>query len=239
MIEAIPLLDSGQCAGAVARLEDIRAQWIDRSVTKCGTFFTVGRASYLDVCPQKADPKTDYYDRLAQSNAELVAAFSDLYEMLRRMLEERLGGAASYAQSLALPGFHLFFGRGIMGAGSSGRHFDIQYERLTLPEGRIVDDPISFTLALELPAGGSGLDIWNVTAGDYDAAFAAGRILTIEDLVARKTSAHFGYRAGTLYLQRGLFLHRIGSSGPIAEEDRRITLQGHGLNIDGRWRLYW
>ncbi|QNA82757.1 hypothetical protein G4G27_01080 [Sphingomonas sp. So64.6b] len=239
MIAATGLLDTNGCRSVVERVVGNRDNWIDRSPRGDATFFTLGRASYLDACPPDADPQSTYYGKIDAANGELIAMFGDLYASLLDRLAAELQGEVVLADRLAIPGFHIFLGRGILGAGKSGRHFDIQYERLRFPPGPVEDDPISFTLALELPTEGSGLDLWDVTVEDFDRAFKAGRVATLDDMARRRILAYHPYSVGQLLIHRGLWLHRISSPGTIHGDDRRITLQGHGLRIAGRWILYW
>jgi len=239
VIAVADLLDKEACRSVVDRIAAARDSWIDRSPRGDATFFTLGRASYLDACPAGVDAQTAYYDRIGPANRELLAGFGDLYAALRGQLSAELQGEVVLADGLAIPGFHIFLGSGILGAGKSGRHFDIQYESLRLPPGTVEDDPVSFTLALELPAEGSGLDLWDVTVEDFDRAFRAGRVATLDDMARRRILAYHPYSVGRLMIHRGLWLHRISSPGTIRAEDRRITLQGHALRIASRWVLYW
>ena len=239
MIMELPLLDAEQCRAIVRQLEGLEADWTDRSLQSNRSFCTLGRASYLDVCMPDADAETAYYARLPASNALLLAHFQPLYYQVARALSGALAGDVVLATTLATPGFHVFRGGGIAGAGAAGPHFDIQYDKLRLPSGTVSDEPVSFTLALELPACGSGLDVWSIMEADFDRAFAAGRVLTLQDLAARRICAYHPYVCGTVFLQKGLWLHRLSTPGPVAANDRRITLQGHALAIDGTWLLYW
>jgi hypothetical protein len=34
-------------------------------------------------------------------------------------------------------------------------------------------------------------------------------------------------------------LHRLGRVDKIRDDDERITLQGHGVRINGTWILHW
>jgi len=239
MIMELPLLGVEDCRAVVRQLDMLQAHWTDRSLRSDRSFATLGRASYLDVCALEADAETAYYANLQASNALLRAHFQPLYDRLAQALVGTLGAEVVLATTLAIPGFHLFRGRGIAGAGAAGPHFDIQYSKLRLPRGPITDDPLSFTVALELPACGSGLDVWTVTETDFNRAFAAGRAITLDDMASRRTCAYHPYSCGTVFLQKGLWLHRLSTPGPVGETDRRITLQGHALAIGGAWLLYW
>ena len=40
-------------------------------------------------------------------------------------------------------------------------------------------------------------------------------------------------------LHAGHLLHQIAPGTALQPQDERITLQGHGVYVDGAWRLYW
>lgn len=126
-----------------------------------------------------------------------------------------------------------------MGAGNSGRHFDVQYSKLQLPIGTITSDPISFTLSLKLPASGSGLYMWSFTASDLERAYISGRASSVEEYADRRSRAYYSYLVGELFVHQGLWLHRLSSPGVILPDDERITLQGHALRTERGWFVYW
>jgi len=239
MIEHLPLLSEQECVLAVAEIYRMRSHWLDRSVRNQQSFFTLGRAAYLDVCLPGSDANAQYYSKLEASNATLREGFGFLYERILNAMTGLIGNSVDYGQELAMPGFHLFFGSGIVSAGEGGSHFDIQYSALRLPEPIDPVEPISFTLALQLPTHGSGLETWNITEQEFNKALARGLTHSLEEYRARKIRAFHTYRTGWLFIHRGLILHRLCSPGPILSTDARITLQGHGLRIRGRWILYW
>ena len=47
------------------------------------------------------------------------------------------------------------------------------------------------------------------------------------------------YERGALSPHSGLLLHRLGQVPKIRDHDERITLQGHGVRINGTWILHW
>jgi hypothetical protein len=239
MISQLQVLDVSECDAVLTRVRSLRERWLDRSVGRRGTFFTLGRAAYLDVCLAGADAEVDYYQAIPANNRMLMEAFADLFERMRGLLEVRLGAPVRYASHLAAPGFHIFLGVGIARAGQASSHFDVQYTRLRLGADPDLCSPISFTLPLRIPAAGSGLDTWNVSLADYENARRRGLARSQDDYAARKVKAYHAYTPGVLVLQEGLILHRLTSPGRIEPEDERITFQGHGLRFNGEWVLYW
>ena len=75
----------------------------------------------------------------------------------------------------------------------------------------------SFTLPIKLPVHGGGLSIWN-------AKFEKERIL---------------YTPGEIFVHPGNLMHQIAGQPFVEPGDQRITLQGHGIKVDGKTILYW
>jgi hypothetical protein len=203
------------------------------------TFFTLGRASYLDVCLTGKDQELNYYQAVRKSNELLLSHFSDLYSRLLESLYSELADPVTYTDKLARPGFHVFLGSAISAAGQARAHFDVQYDKLQFGGKPDSVEPISFTLPLRLPRGGSGLETWNVTRDRYENAVRQGMVRSLHDYAEQKVRAYHPYTPGVLFVHKGLLLHRIASPGVIHPEDERVTLQGHGLRIAGKWLLYW
>ena len=42
-----------------------------------------------------------------------------------------------------------------------------------------------------------------------------------------------------MVVHSGHVLHQIAPISVVGGDDRRITLQGHGMWASGAWRLYW
>jgi hypothetical protein len=234
-------LEPAECDALIAILERNRHLGLDRNPAMPGTFVTFGRAAYLDVCRTGVDPSTDYFGAIAQSNRSLREILGSFYERLRAMLQSLFGEPVTYEpERLALPGVHVFRGQGIRSAGEAGSHFDVQYQKLPMP-GPLDPQapPISVTIPLRNPVNGTGLQVYDVTYSDYERAYRLGRISKLEELVKRRTSAYYPYTVGRAVLHRGLVVHQLTSPGPIADDDERITLQGHGVRCGGRWILYW
>ena len=61
----------------------------------------------------------------------------------------------------------------------------------------------------------------------------------VRGLAATRRVERFRYALGELFVHDGDHLHRIAADHPMASGERRLTLQGHGARLDGRWWLYW
>jgi hypothetical protein len=217
----------------VARLDGLREAWTSRM--EGVLFATLGAASYLDAWPS--------YRELAHARNPLLRAhFGELLERLRGELERLLDDPVRFAEPFALPGFHLWGMPGIPRPGDASLHFDLQYERLPWPDEARPGfaKPLSFTLPLRLPAAGGGLTHWDLSKGRVDAFYARTGLDVSIDELSRLTSERFAaYQPGELVVHSGHLLHRIAGVDTLAPDDRRVTLQGHGLFFQGAWHLYW
>jgi hypothetical protein len=216
----------------------LRPKWIARGTTGVTEFYSLGTACYLDFCCSE-NPEADYLKGAPVANRPLARAFSAMYERIRAAIEEHLGEPVRYTDRFALPGFHIFLGQAIARAAGAPVHFDQQYQYL--PWRRRLDPlpPISFTMPVALPRVGGGLDTWNVTPEDVTRLVQMGLEPDLDKIKERKFRTFHPYSLGSLALHSGLLLHRIGGVSKIRDDDERITLQGHGVRVDGTWVLHW
>ncbi|MEG3147097.1 hypothetical protein U1839_20790 [Sphingomonas sp. RT2P30] len=213
-IRRIGLIDEAACRAQLARLDAARASWIRRGTD----FHTLGAATYLDACGA-SDPLR-YASNRARCNPVLERCFSQLLETVRATLEGVYGAACRFHGALALPGFHIFLGRSLSGAMRDNLHLDLQHSHLD-PAFAIDSPSFTFTLPLELPRAGGGIEICRAAPGDK-----------------RGAVTEYEYRCGELFLHSGRALHRRmhrAATGAC----RRITLQGHGVWSERHWVIYW
>jgi hypothetical protein len=236
-----PLLDRRECEDIRGRLPDHPALARQRNPERPGSFVIYGRAAYIDAAPPHSEPERDYHAMVGLENRRLEAMLGDLYPRLQSRLELVLGDPVAYApELLALPGLHVFRGEGIAAASRSGNHFDLQFQFLRFPTARDEVEPISVTLPLRLPPGGSGLRIFSLTQTDFLRAHRMGLATSTEELAARKPSVYEEYEVGTMVVHRGLYLHGIEAPRQAyAADEERITLQCHGIRAGGTWYVYW
>ena len=198
----------------------LRLHWIDR-----GHFFTLGAAAYAD------DP--DVYPNMAATyNILLRDSFAGLYGYLASAaLALDLGETPALAfcsedsgQAVGLPGFHIFESRsnGIVG----DIHTDAPHERIKWDMD--VKPLATFTLPLELPDCGGGMDFWpKYTEGEID-------IIDPETPHDR-----IDYEIGNLYTHTGEIPHRIANCGDMIDGEFRITLQCHAVQTPYGVVLYF
>ena len=238
----IPVLEVDDCVSVAQRVHQLRPHWLRRDDKE---LFTLGAAAYIDA----PDPLTTerfglpgsdndpYYARARELNSLLRDNFPVVYERTLQALSGALDAKAEFYTGCALPGFHIF-GPSPAYASSDAHlpHVDRQYRSLDWKNSSEIDfgGAISFTLPVELPAGGGGLRIWDINLFDvegWDKDEAKKRI-------GAAPSHNYDYEVGRMVVHQGHSLHRIAPWNPQPGE-HRITVQGHGLFFDDRWNLYW
>ena len=204
-IQQIPVLSSEQCQDVARRVCRLRSHWINR-----GCFYTLGAATYQD------DPLA--YPAIANAfNVVIQRSFPDLLQAVVRALPV---DRPAFLPGTALPSFHVIDSRANGEAGSI--HIDEPYERIDW--GCEVTDPFSFTMAVELPSCGGGMNIWPNVTDEELGAYEVDHAVPQPEYVP--------YELGILYVHSGLTPHQMANPGDIGGRERRITLQGHGVTLE-------
>ena len=182
----------------------LRHLWIRRDPDH--PFYTLGRCAYLD-------GKTPAYAaEITQTNPILYKNFADLYKVLQDYFESCLGEKAYLSTKLAYPSFHIAGADPFFLSHGGVWHQDYPHETLGLGH----EDPLTFTVAIEMPSGGGGLDY--IDGGEQK---------------------YIEYTEGSIVVHDGSITHRIASFKECHKGDYRITLQGHLIRIDGRLTMFW
>lgn len=226
----IAVLSDAECDRVRDTVLALRAQWASRHVEL--PMYTLGVASYIDAIGEQPQ-----YATLARaSNPLFWQHFGWLYERVAAVLSRVLGEPVGYAETLSLPGFHVFLSAKAFEQAIGVIHFDLQYlQHDWRGQAADLDQPLSFTLAITLPRRGGGLNTWNVSHAEWIAQPGD----TPADLARRHTAGYHAYQRGHLALHSGHLMHQIAPAIDMQPDDERITLQGHGIRVDGVWRLYW
>lgn len=206
-LKVLDLFTPTQCEAIRDTVLELRHFLIDR-----GGFYTLGAATYQD--PPLA------YPAIANAfNMILQSAFVGMYEDLKAGLEKELGvPVGRFDTGAALPGFHVFDAQS--GELMGHPHIDEPYTRVDFSKLEW-SDPFSFTIPIEIPDGGAGIDFWwNFTDADIETFINSNELPEAE---------YTEYELGKLYLHDGLTPHRIANPEPIKSGQFRITLQGHGV----------
>ena len=216
---------------------------------------TLGAASYLD-CPDEkslalltgeeggVDRDQNYQKYLelsAKLNPCLWADFEGVYMKLLEFFASILEAEVVFADGKALPGFHVY--RSTPRHASQRfhiPHFDAQYKNLAWPESfkeqmlPLFPPTISFTLPLSLPGVGGNLRYWDWSYKDQ-VGLAKNEIVTALSRLKPKICR---YEPGSIVVHDGHVLHQI-EAWPADEGVCRITMQGHGIFLAGKWHIYW
>jgi hypothetical protein len=204
--------------------------WIRRARVP---FFSLGTASYMDA--QLGD--RSYYEKAQRSNRILWGHFDWLYDRVAAALEAHLQAPVRYVPQFALPGFHIFQSDPIFESETASIHCDLQYEKLdwTGFEAPNFANPLSFTLAIELPVNGAGLLVWNLQRADIIRLPRS----TLREWFKTSQPNYEPYELGEMVVHSGHTVHQIAPMIAMLADDERITLQGHGIASAGIWHFYW
>jgi len=170
-------------------------------------FFTLGKSAYLDGNSQA------YYQGAERINLTLLRTFHSFYKEVAGKLSNHLGEWVVLNPKLALPGFHIFPADPKLLSVSGNWHLDTPHETLGIGD----KDAYAFTVAVEMPTGGGGMDIR--FGGDQD--------------------QYVEYNVGEMFIHSGMVPHRIASYRQYVEGDFRITLQGHIVRSGKNLIMFW
>ncbi len=212
-------------------------------------FYTLGSVTYIDGLANLPE----YYRYAKDINPILRDFFNWLYDIVLDKLSEEIG-PCELINELAHPGFHIFghppgkevspYTHIFMQQPLATIHYDLQHEKhldIWKTYGDYdFDNPLTFTLALELPTTGAGLNTWEeplVEKYDPKSDFTNGmRTLSYQDYGPPTVVQ---YEVGKMFYFIGSLLHQIAPAYNPVPTDRRITLQGHGIKCNGIWKIYF
>lgn len=232
IINDLDLLTVAECLDIRSSIYKLQDAWIQRHPSL--PFYTLGIASYLDASQNNQE---DYYDRSRQSNPLLQKHFGWLYDRLANALSKQLQAAVSYAENLALPGFHIFQADRQFEQPIAAIHTDVNHQLFTWHSDEPIDfdRSLSFTLAIALPKLGGGLNIWDLSHNEI----VERPPTEVKGLIESRSKSFHPYKIGSLVLHSGNIVHQIAAGKNLQVDDERITLQGHSLYCQGSWQLYW
>ncbi len=233
ILAEVQLLTREEAAGVVDALFEERQHWTPRHSDY--PIFTMGRASYLD------GPKLGFaafQQEALTLNPILHARFGWLHERLRQAVSTLVGREARFDERLALPGFHIYLSDPTKVQPVASVHFDMQFEKIDWSSIGVVDrdQQLSLTVAIDLPASGGGLLVWNVNRLEIEKMTPEARR---EHMAANRNAAYHAYTVGNLVVHSGHQLHQIAKTKDVQATDRRITMQSHASPVNGEWVIYW
>ena len=235
-VNSLAILSPQACKQATDTILSLDQHWI---CPNSDFFYTVGAFSAREFFDKDGLVSPDRHD---------------MYESVRTGLESALGAKALYpSEHMGLPGFQ------ILGPspkqkllpqdvaeqlekleGWSAFHIDAPYMPHTSFWQRFqhadFNNALTFTLSLQLPHSGSGLDVWK-NPGDTDAGKKFNAMPASEHAELITDYEFVPYQTGSLTYFTGHVVHRVAGRHRLRIDDRRITLQGHGVKCDGTWYL--
>tara|TARA_B100000315_G_scaffold162395_1_gene150829 strand:- start:6971 stop:7669 length:699 start_codon:yes stop_codon:yes gene_type:complete len=232
MFQEISVLNKKECGKVNSTIQKLRKNWIQRHAL--APLFTLGAASYFDAKLKGRN----YYQKLAkQNNPILESNFGWLYEKIITSLKRYLNGSISLDTYHALPGFHIFQYHPMFTIKTGEIHCDLQFKNLdwSMLDPLDIENPISFTLSIDLPKKGAGLYYWNYL---YNESIGLSK-MEIKKEFQRKKRNYFPYTEGKMIIHSGLLVHQIAPMKNSVPSDNRLTLQGHAIYGKGTWHLYW
>ena len=128
-------------------------------------------------------------------------------------LSAYLGEWVVFNPKLALPGFHIFPADLKLLSVAGNWHIDKPHETLGIGD----KDAHAFTVAVEMPTGGGGMDM----------------------KIGGESNEYIEYKVGELGLHDGMTPQRIASYRQYIEGDYRITLQGHIVRDGKDLIMFW
>jgi hypothetical protein len=222
------LFSAGECAGIRDRVLALRDRWIRRSADG---FYSLGTSTYLDAPGRRAE----YLASARKTNPLLLAEFSDVYAAIAGFFEEFLFAPVVVASEVPVPGFHVFefaYPGPENDSASARAHFDLQW--IEAFPGLMPQATVSFTVAIEQPPRPAAMEVWALRY--EESARVTG---PVGAWAAEHPARRMPYADGGMTVHDGNILHAIGSRSPGEAPGRRLTLQGHGVQVGGTWTLYW
>ncbi len=235
-MKIVKVLSSEESMKAVSQIDDLQMHWFAHG--DLVQFFTLGTAAYIDA---SGDDNRRYYDRVQAINPILMNSFEWLYRKVLTAISDYTGESCQLSKGQALPGFHIFNAHPAFTMPLASVHIDLQYKDLDwLKEESIRLDQnhvISFTLSLELPSDGAGLHHWSYNEENIPPWSERSNGL---EFVKRHPPNYQPYTVGHIAIHSGTMLHQIAPIKRYIAGERRITLQGHGVQKKGGgYLIYW
>jgi hypothetical protein len=228
----IALLTMEEAVSVREKVRALHPAWIPRHPVLPA--FTLGAAMYIDT----TSGGFERYRWVAKKYNDLLwTHFEELYVHLQHVMEAYLGEPVEYSSRLAHPGFHIFLAHPALREFAPSVHQDLQFLDVEwhVDEGAEPQHSLSFTLAIEIPKEGAGMNVWpwrNTQLQDKTREHAV-------KLAQARPPFYVPYSVGGMVIHDGLNLHQITPPRSWVPSDQRISLQGHATRCRQGWVLYW
>ena len=259
----LKVLDQEGIDNTIQRIDLMKDWWIPRGIY-CGAggftaseenpvdFYTLGVATYID----GISDIQYYYDYIKDQNPVFKDYFGWLYDAVVYSLWDVIG-ECQLADFLAYPGFHIFGTKPneppkmatkmYMEQPSATIHVDLQHEQHDFLWSHFkevdLENTLSFTLPIQVPMNGGGLNTWeeeSMKQYEIDNEYTKH----MKELDYSKWGDYdeptvVPYTAGEMFYFIGSLVHQIAPAYNADFNDRRLSLQGHGVKCDGNWIIYF
>lgn len=267
MIKLIKVLDEDNLKKCIELVDSLKEYY--EPLPEGYNFETLGAASYLHYGNEHDNnEKTGerYHSIKNKTNPILMKNFEWLYNILVDKISEELKQPCKISNEadLAFPGFHIFYPYQNCEEVCHPAHLDYQWmyhlDFLQEKFNNVNDfEFLTFTLSIKLPQNGAGLYYWDLPNDNKQYSFAEAEKLVkntldlANDLFANSNGSVckeeyekvtnpsiLKYQEGYMTMFTQPILHQIMPfNNGWNENDKRVTLQGHGIKCDDIWRLYF
>lgn len=236
-VQSFDFLSQAECERLCKSILGLSRMWFQRKPPKL--LFTLGAAVYQDVQAHDFD---FYQKKSSETNSFLQASISWFYKKLLEKLSTLLDAPVRYHPKLALPGFHVMLADEEFLGAFADIHIDSQFDlideskcQLKKPASQNSKNTLSITIAIEKPKSGAGLNYWDLDKQTADKMSSK----EITETLALKNMNYAEYQLGEIMLHSGLVFHQIAAWKSMEQNDRRITMQAHGIKCGEEWIIYW
>ena len=257
MIHRVKTFTNEDCNKIENTVDNLDKLWVNRSFERRNPyensvkisrapFWTLGAVSYLDAVKSI----TRYNKHKDYLNPVLIKKFNWIYDIICEKLHREFQEPVVIDGFLSHPGFHIFSAKigdtiepeylKMFEQPLGSVHVDVQYEEhieywKTFKEVDF-ENTLSFTIPVKLPKHGGGLYTWKDKVNPYSFNYTTNEN-KLDEL--ESPSVPNLYTEGEMIYFIGHLLHQMMPGVNVQPDDRRITVQGHGVRCDGTWRLYW
>ena len=236
-------------------VDSIEDKWIKRQVSPTNFYYTLGNESFVDCVEGVINESV--IKEINKNNLMLKENLHFMYTSVISKISEMFG-KCELATDIPIPGFFIYTERdgvqkrnnGIPNIHQDGKFEYLNYYWDTFKKVEH-DSTFGFTVALQLPASGAGMCVWDepdqgfysnsewaneVKRSNFYLNPNSGNIL--DTYIVNKIPNVIEYSVGKALVQQGAQYHSVAHGINLTQSDRRITLQGFGKKCDGIWRLY-
>lgn len=239
----VDVFTQDECLNIINKLDGIKEYWTYRCSNGPSSTYTLGAATYQD-----CHDLDNYYKSSIATNKIILNTFSQEYERILEVLNKEVG-PSELEYDLSVPGFNIFVNDSekqfsLLSLGDVITHTDFvddTHDKIFQKKYKNInhDEKISFTLSLELPRGGSGISVWGDSSLDkYDHDQEFSKIIKKIGYYNNNKPSIVNYYVGKAFIFSGRYPHQVTPTVKYYLGDRRITIQGHAINCDGKFRWF-